>query len=647
MRRLAVILGAISLASAQEPVHTDSLEAWDEAVNERLAGGAPDADAEELLDDLEYLRDHPINARTASLKDWSRIPGVTPLLAYRIHAFQRDRGLSRLEDLSSVEGIDGAQLNMIAPFVVFPSPVTGPDSFLKLRMRAQTELQERRGYREQRYRGGRAKAYGRFSMRTSVSPAVALDAGTTVEKDPGERVKDGFVSGFLGLSGEHWSVIAGDFATEAGHGMVLGRRIGRLSRGTVPGGIRDRLYGYSSADESRFLRGVAVRASFSDVSASLFISRKPVHGSMADDVFHPDLTGLFRTEPESVRRNIATEQILGGFTRVNITKRLELSLSGYVATYDVMTDLGRNRRPERRFAAIGLDLMLQTEFFSANGSLATEGSSNHLVSVAICAEPVSGMMFYGRNERNFGEYLGLMAHQRSPRPGYHTEVGAMVRITRDLISRGWVRVHHTYPTAGGLFDTESAVEALWEASFAASRTVELRVRIRGKEGPEIVAHNDAMGRSVRITNARQTSQQSIELALGKSSPIVSRTKLEYINTSAGFSGADKGFLISHRWRYSLPGAVLQAQWSFFVTDSWDARLYASESGVPGMVMARPLSGRGTRLLASAQWTALQGVIISASFGGEVMQDVRTIGTGFDATDGDERSTITVQIDVRF
>ena len=80
-------------------------------------------DFRRTLHRLEMVAEHPLvghrlDPSTATLPEWTLIPGIGPAVAGRIDAARRDGRLDRLRDVS---GVGPITLREAAPFLVHPA----------------------------------------------------------------------------------------------------------------------------------------------------------------------------------------------------------------------------------------------------------------------------------------------------------------------------------------------------------------------------------------------------------------------------------------------------------------------------------------------------------------------------------------------
>jgi hypothetical protein len=167
---------------------------------------------------------------------------------------------------------------------------------------------------EREWTGSPERALLRIDLRCS--PAITF--GVTGEKDAGERLDLGFLSGYLAARGLplEGAGIVGDYRVQAGCGLILAGAIAPMGiEQTVRriDGDTPELAPHRSRDEFNFLRGLAVRFSPAGwMQCLLFSSRRSLSAGGEEDAPSLSTNGLFRTDGEVRRRGKICETIVGG-----------------------------------------------------------------------------------------------------------------------------------------------------------------------------------------------------------------------------------------------------------------------------------------------------------------------------------------------
>jgi hypothetical protein len=200
------------------------------------------------------------------------------------------------------------------------------------------------GYREKgeqppAFNGSPAAIYVRYGYEKSGT----LQAGITVEKDPGEPFFSGsnragfdFYSGHLSfnLIKYNTTITMGDFSARTGQGLVCwqGFSLGKSSDVMQASRNLSQIKPYSSTDENKFFRGVAVSGAYKNIGVKFFISSKKSDGNLviAEDgsKYFSSLqtTGYHRTASEMEDKKSVSHTVAGCMISL-LTNRMKIGLT--------------------------------------------------------------------------------------------------------------------------------------------------------------------------------------------------------------------------------------------------------------------------------------------------------------------------------
>lgn len=210
LRGIALLMLLVSLGAAQLPGDTippvPQRIINEEDFNQRIENMAEEAETEqdysELIEDLEYLIQRPMNLNNASSDDLRRLPFLNEIqianLLNHISMFGR---LISIYELQSIEGFDMQTISSIQPYVTVSEETGrrhfGFDDILRegssqLFVRYQRLVEEQKGFSQieqqeleenpnTRYPGSPYRLYTRY--RFTYYNNISL--GVTAEKDPG------------------------------------------------------------------------------------------------------------------------------------------------------------------------------------------------------------------------------------------------------------------------------------------------------------------------------------------------------------------------------------------------------------------------------------------------------------------------------
>lgn len=681
---LSLLLAVLTSASpvlAQVTPDTLGTEAPEAAL---LEGLAETGDAEELADFLEDLRANPLDLNAARADELALLPSLSPLLATRIVAYRDSTGgFASLPALQLVPGITPEIYASVRPYLRlgdvldvvarrasrFPAvPTRG--AWREVRgqaiQRYARRLETARGYAEGRYAGSPDRLYTRLR----VTSARHLSANLTLEKDPGEafgwRPEDGtfgydYVSAHLAIAniGRVRALVAGDFTASFGQGLVLWRsaalgKSAEATRGLSRFGSGVRPYG--STDENRFFRGAAATVLLTpDLALTAFFSRRTLDATLLDadtgGVSAFGTSGLHRLDSEIARKDALGETVSGG--AVELVRRRFRVGAAYVSTWFDQPIVPREA-PDARFAFRGRSGQATSVFghlFLGNavlfGEAARGGDGTGLVGGAEYAIGRTGeVVVLGRHYARdfvslhgyaFGERVGATQNEQG------LYVGLRLRPRRTVTVQGyfdqyrfpWLRFNVPRPTHG--YDTRLTVTHAprrWLAQEVSLRSETREAGVTLPDGPRTVA-------AVRPETRQSLRWQGTYVF---SNRLTLRARAEGVRFAPDGAADAYGLLLFQDVRVRpFDALTLDLRLAFYDTDGYDARVYAYEYDVRYGFSVPPLYGRGVRQYVVARWQPVRALLVEARYAVTHREDVTTLGSGLDETDGNRAREVKAQV----
>lgn len=527
------------------------------------------------------------------------------------------------------------------------------------------------------YLGSPWKAYARYRFRYR----QRISFGITAEKDEGEEFFHGsqpegfdFYSAHLFLRdlGPVKALALGDYQARFGQGLVFASGLSYARKSPYTMNIMGNGQGlapYTSVNENQFMRGAGATVGIGrHMEATAFISHKRLDGNVAEadtlaEGFDPaEVTfssfqedGYHRTTNELSKKHTIEETVFGGNVRYQGTG---WSVGATAARAEFGGSLQKGSvQPYNRFefqgegsGTYGMDWNVvhrNITWFgegarSGNGGLA--GVSGLL---AALDKRLSVALLYRDLQRDFqGLYSTVFSESSSPWNERGLYTGIEVRATRqwtfnayfDQFTFPWLR----YQTDG----LSHGHEALGQLTWTPSKQVQLYVKARYQNKPR-----NAEGAEEGVSPVVRTAQTNLRFnASYRVSPgITLRTRVETVDFQRGESVPEHGFLLYqdliHRpkqGRLEFTGRV-----ALFSTDSYDARLYAFESDVPGVFSLPPIYGRGLRWYGMVRWSVARGVDVWARYGSWAYLHQEVIGSGLQEISGDRRSDLKLELRLKF
>ncbi len=129
----------------------------------------------------------------------------------------------------------------------------------------------------------------------------------------------------------------------------------------------------------------------------------------------------------------------------------------------------------------------------------------------------------------------------------------------------------------------------------------------------------------------------------------SRTTLDYNHFHSQDRAANIGYQVTQMISSQLPWARLFAdvQGSYFFTDDYDSRVYASESGLLYTFYTPSFQGRGFRCSVRFRYELNKHWLFITKFGETVYLDRNEIGSGNDLICGNKKADVQMQLRIKF
>lgn len=638
-----MFLCVVGLATAQDPISDPNvvLETIMEEMEEEVEQDGADGILE-LLDD-------PMDLNTAEWNDLRRIPGVSPLLAYRITTYRQRTPFRSVADLLNVEGISDDIHVRVAPFVTV-EPI-GMRTTAAIRSRIRIDTEERRGFREGRYAGGRAGTQHRLLVKSDLVPGTHLETFILSAKDAGEPASASFLSGYGVIGFRDWRMIVGDIRVGTGLRIQMGSRTASSLSG--PRSARSSgsvVQGYRSTHEAGILRGAAAEMAITKtLSLALFYSNRPVHGTVSPmGVLSPAADGgSFRTESERSRRNTSRERVMGAMLSWGDHLTHGMALSGFHGRFLHFARLGTvNPDTTRDFAGASMSGWLTAGTLSVAMECAVERGGALGAGVVLHVEPSSLWRVVVAGTAFNRGYTRPMAGIRNPAPESELYGSASVRVTNSWrltgVTRWTLFPGGREPTGFGEMTGRSGVESI--VTVARRTQVIIGWTILRSMETRPATTNQGLLQTFRGPVFRRHWRWGI--VSGKGNPFQWSLRVDHMVFTGTGGTRERGAMLSQQGRWAVSDRIrVEAKISLYGSESFQSRLFTFEPDVPGSFAARMVYGRGSRIAGLVRVRPTDGAEISVSYATEVRDNVEQMGSGSDQLPGDHHGVVSVQVDV--
>lgn len=647
-------------------------------------------DLTDVVEQLNYLYDHPLNLNAASFEELQAIGLLSDIQisALMLHIKQFGKFIS-IYEIQSLKYWDMNTIQLIIPFIRVDDRldqlhVSLKEAFkngkIEAFLRYQTTVETKEGYADvpdsilnssnSYYHGNKDRYYTRlrFSYRTNLS------IGLTAEKDPGEQFFKGaqkygfdFYSAHAFYKGGKYlrAVALGDYQVQIGQGLNLwsGYAFGKTADVTNVKKSANSLKPYTSVDETRFLRGAAVELGYKDFELTLFGSYKGVDASIIADslteeqefVSSINLTGFHRTNSEIAKKNQLQEIIAGG----NLRYKKRAFQAGIAAVYQGYNkSFSKDTLPYNQFdfrgkgtVGISADYSWVIRNFNFFGEVATSSYSGgfanvHGVLFSLDQRASMSVVYrnYARNYQTF--YNAGFSEGSNTQNERGLYAGLKLNITRsislntyvDLFKFPWLKYQVDGPSTGHEF--------MIQPSYKPSRGLEVYARFREQRRQKnsrdsdgtITALEDVIQRNYRINFSYKVSE-SVQL----------KSRIEYVTIHRPSNTPEDGIILTQDILFkpkSFP-IDLALRYALFDTDSYDSRIYTYENNALYVFSVPSYYYKGSRAYAMIRYTFLRKFDLWVRYGVNIYANRKSLGSGAEEIMGNTKSDITVQLRMKF
>ena len=676
IRLISIInsLFIIPACSAQNPTESlleDILE--DLSVNNDIDNSVNTLNWENELEELSTRLQEPVNLNTATREQLEQFPFLSDIQIEHLLAYIYIHGqMETIYELQLIEDMDRQTIQYLLPFVCIKA-INNELAFRWKTMlksaakygknevltRMDIPFYKRKGY-EHTYLGPAVYNSVKYSFRYS----DRLYAGVVAEKDAGEpfaalhnRYGYDYYSFYLLLKncGRLKALAVGNYRLSFGQGLVIstdylmGKTIYASSFNNRSSGIKK----HSSTDEYNYFRGIAATFALTkhwDISG--FYSHRSLDGVITDgEITSIYKTGLHRSRKEADKKHLFTLQLTGGNVSYQ-QNRIRLGITGIYYVFNrpyepELTGYSKYNLHGNNFYNLGIDYAYRWHRFSFQGETAI-GKQGWASLNRLQYSPVQDVhlmlihRFYSYNywamfAHSFGEgsmaqneqgyYLGLETS-----PFAHWKFFASF----DLFSFPWKRYRVSKSSRG--------MDGLIQATFTPRTNLSMDLKYRYKQ-----KERDLTGSKGTLTLPIFHHQFRYRLNYSFKDVFSSRTTLDYNHFHSQDRAADIGYQVTQMISSQLPWARLFAdvQGSYFFTDDYDSRVYASEKGLLYTFYTPSFQGRGFRCSVRLRYELNKHWLFITKFGETVYLDRNEIGSGNDLIYRNKKADIQMQLRIKF
>lgn len=652
---LFIFLIKINISSAQ--INSIELERYLELITD-------DEDQTELLEQLEDWLETPLDLNKATKMEMLMIPGFPPKSVNQILGKRKKQPFSSLGQVKNLLRMEEDIWNWVSQFLtvkaIQPRILKGD-----MRIRLSRPLEESKGFLEDRFSGGPVKSYQRYRLRYN-----EIQIGGVLEKDSGESsLVDHKVIGLEKTWGKSGRLVLGNYTLNIGSGLAIWSPFS-IRKGSAPFYTTRRsnrtIRLHYSAFEADYFQGIAIKKSFGGLQAAGWMSDIKVDAGLTDsgELSGFVQTGLHRTETEKGKLNNARIRMLGGLLGYRWSDGFQIQLVAFKTDFDPEIAKDSNEPKEFNLAGKNLTVMginLRGDF--ENGAYFAEVAWNENRDGAIILggmKELSNLKILGLYRNYSPRYDNPYAHGFGERDGTNNETGwyiamkyrpiktATFTIWFDQFKTPWKTFNTRLPQVG----SDSYFE--WHQKINPLFRFYLRYTHETKTSDESIPAESPLFGKALLPFAKKRLRLHLQYKIQKDLEMATRIEAVRYSLSSSIhnlikSKIDEGWIIYWEMRKSAPKSFLTGgtRFTFFNTQSFDARLYQFEQSVPGVLANKLLFGRGVRWYVFTKLRLSKNFIFSAKYASTRYEDRQTIGSGLDTIFSPVRHDISLQLDVKF
>ncbi len=656
-------------------------------------------DYTELIEDLRYYRENPLNLNFATDDELRKLMFLSNKQIYQLVAYIETYGqLVSIYELQAIEGFDKETIQNILPFVLVSS--VKPETRLKLKNvtkfgkhrligRYQQLLQKPKGYQEvpdsifyqspnSYYLGSREKYYFKYGFNYQ----NRIRFGLTVEKDAGEvffsnKVNDSIreligtqlKSGFdfysfhvmLNDIGKMKAFAVGDYQLRFGQGLTMwsGLAFGKTSDAVNIKRYAAGISPYTSADENRFFRGAATTWGFGMFDFSAFYSANKIDATLQEPLVVEEEAGaslyeigFHRRISELDKKDALLLNVYGG----NITfkkNRLKIGATAYYSKFDL--DLQNSPSLYNRFNFsgsdnfnIGLDYSYLYKNTTIYGEVARSENGGYAMIYGLTSTlhpRFSTTLSYRDYQKDYQNYYSnafAESHNYNEKgfySGFRFDMAKKWSMFAyyDFFKFPWLKYGVNSPSIGNEF--------LLQLDHRMSETVFMYFRIRQKSKQYTYTESEEYVKP--IENTRKTAYRfHIEYVVSPSITMKNRVEFLLNKGSEGYRGT--GYLILHdiNWNTLAGKMKVYFRYALFDTDSYDERMYAYENDVLYAFSVPAYYYKGSKGVIMARYKLGSSINLWLRLSHAWFADQKTLGSGLDLIQGNERTEIKAQLQLK-
>ena len=632
------------------------------------------ADIDDITAHYEELFRNPLDLNRAGTDDLQRLIILNDFQIESLLAYRRDYGpLFSVDELAYIDGFDERLAKLLSPFLIAGNvSLKSGGAKREFKFRAKRILNELAGFApitreefikkpESRYIGSEWYTMGSFEG--DVGSNISFNI--TAENDVGELVPliaDGvylpdFVSGSLQYNsrGKLTKLIVGDYHAGFGQGLVFKSGFSSIAMQSDPLRLKMNPSGFTrfkSTSEQGFMRGIAASVNIGKTVFNLGVALNSFDAKTSGGSFSTIYeTGEHNTPSKLSNKDRLRESVFIFNSTINLSK---LRVSFTNATFGFNLKDGRNyseyskyRHYNGIFGNAGVDFVWQAGSTRVFGELAADYRGNPAAITGVTGT-LGQYSTYGLLARYYSKSFNAphaSAYTRNSGPNneigvklsllHHKILNSKLFLTYDFTRFPGPRYQASRPSSQHDLRVElkndKSEYCTWDFSTVHRRRV---YDISGTKGGLQQPFNSLRfkgGAKIQLTDR-------FSIAIKGQSTLVKRGGG---NFTKGFSIFQEGTLTGNNGNFTLRGRVGR-----FTANSWDNRIYTSESDITSLYSMLNY-GAGWRAYLFISTRPFPSLTVKVKYSCTSYTDRDKTGEGLTLAEGPSRHELKMQFAIRF
>jgi hypothetical protein len=670
---------SVNKLSAQSDILTRYIEevTEDEAVDE--------TDLQQWMEQLDELREHPLNVNTVTREELEQIPLLPALIIEHI-LYYRDRfhELKSIQELLLVEDMNRPVYNLLTE-VLIVQPIKKKEftpSLKQLFQQGHHELSTRvdvpfycrEGYKihsEETLAKNPNKQYlGNalyHNLRYRYHYGRRMEIGFTAEKDAGEpffnsinRKGYDFYSPYVIIRNfRKLNVLAlGNYRLNYGYGLVMnsGFNMGKVAMMSTIDNTSEGIQKHSSTNEYRYFQGAAASVQWTDrLYSDLFLSYRTMDATMDSLCITALKTdGYHRLPREVEKKNQLANSVIGS----NIRYRGKYYRLGFTGVYHVfnrllipeMTGYRRFALHGKEFWNVGANYKVFLRRFTFLGETAVDHQGNLAALHMLSYSPNLNQRFIVMHRFYDARYQSMYAQSVSEGSSVQGESGFYIGLETKLMHRFKLNAFGDifyFPwkkyrlSKAGTMGFDAQTQLTYEPSYQLEMWIKYRYRNKYRDKA------DATLGTLTLPYIQHKAYYTLKWTPSK--VWNAQLKVNYAQVHSQGYIPSQGGMISLSADYHPTTLPFQFNLSVatFRTDDYDTRQSVYEKSVLYAFSSPSFYGRGYRVAWVGRWDINTHWTVQAKLGETHYFDRTTIGTSLDLIQGRDKADLNILVRMKY